>query len=240
MTETFHNRLETLVNQSGKATQAISREAGLDKETLRKLLANPDQEPSARTLRGLARVFGVSEQWLLSGGPSPNQPDLAITTPEGMIAMIEAKSHQGAPPLPARTSMPLDVPVMGTAAGSLTRGAFQFEGGVVDYVRRPPALSSAKDVYALYVEGESMVPQYHPGELIYIHPHRPARIGDIVVVQCRNGEHSPEEASLGIYRRRTEKSFVLGKHNPVSEVELNRSHVIAVHRVLTTNELFGV
>lgn len=240
MTQTFHDRLNFLVEQSGKAPQALSREAGLDKETLRKLLANPSQVPSTKTLTGLARVFAVSEQWLLHGGdPSQPQPDFLMQTKDGVVA-VEAKRQPAAPELPARSSMPLDVPVMGTAAGSLTRGAFQFEGGVVDYVRRPPALAGAKDVYALFVEGESMIPQYHPGELIYIHPHRPARIGDIVVVQCRNGEHNPEEASLGIYRKRTEKAIVLGKHNPAAEIELNRTHVIAIHRVLTTNELFGV
>jgi phage repressor protein C with HTH and peptisase S24 domain len=136
--------------------------------------------------------------------------------------------------------MPLDVPVMGTAAGSHLRGAFQFEGGIVDYVRRPPALVGAKEIYGLYVEGSSMEPQYFPGDLIYVHPHRPPRTGDIVVVQCRNGEHAQGEATLGIYRRKTEKAFVIGKRNPPAEIEIAREHVTSVHRVLTVNELFGV
>ena len=149
------------------------------------------------------------------------------------------KHDKPTPQLPARQSMPLDVPVMGTVAGSLSRGAFQFEGGVVDYVRRPPALMGARDIYALYVEGSSMEPQYFAGDLIYVNTHKPARIGDIVVVQCHNGEHAPAEASLGIYRKRTEKVILLGKRNPIAEIELNRAHVKAIHRVLTTNELFG-
>jgi SOS-response transcriptional repressor LexA len=150
------------------------------------------------------------------------------------------RSTGATPALPARVDMPLDVPVMGTAAGSHLKGAFQFEGGIVDYVRRPPALVGAKEIYGLYVEGTSMEPQYFPGDLIYLHPHRPARIGDIVVVQCRNGEHAPEEATLGIYRRKTERAIVIGKRNPAAEIEIPRERVTAIHRVLTTNELFGV
>lgn len=227
MTESIQDRIRSLIETSGKAAKAISREAGLDKETLRKLLSNPEQKPSAKTLSGLASVFGVSEQWLLKGDEDSQPPPVR-------------QEAENLPSLPARQSMPLDVPVMGTAAGSLARGAFQLEGSVIDYVRRPPALTGARDIYALFVEGSSMEPQYFPGDLIYINPHRPPRVGDVVVVQCRNGEYNPDEASLGIYRKRTEKVLVIGKRNPAAEVEFNRDHVKAVHRVLTTNELFGV
>ena len=42
---------------------------------------------------------------------------------------------------------------MGTAAGAmLGKGAFQLSSDVVDYVRRPQALTGARGVYALYVE----------------------------------------------------------------------------------------
>lgn len=183
--------------------------------------------PRMDTLAVLAPVLETTAAWLMYGVDTPTITGDA--TPATQV-----------PPLPGRNTMPLDVPVMGTAAGSLARGAFQLEGGVVDYVRRPPALIGARDIYALYVEGSSMEPQYFPGDLIYVNPHKPPRIGDIVVVQCRNGEHTPEEASLGIYRKRTEKTVTIGKRNPVAEIDLARDHVKDIHRVLTTNELFGV
>lgn len=75
MTETIQDRVSRLIENSGKSPQRVSREAGLDKETLRKLLANPQQKPSAKTLQGLARVFGVSEDWLLNGERHPGQRD---------------------------------------------------------------------------------------------------------------------------------------------------------------------
>ncbi len=129
---------------------------------------------------------------------------------------------------------------MGTAAGSHLRGAFQIETAVIDYVRRPPSLATARDIYALYVEGTSMEPQFNPGDLVYIHPHKPPRLGDAIVVQARNAEHDPVEATIGIFRKRTESAVVIGKHNPKADVELPRPFVVAIHKVLTANEIYGV
>lgn len=267
--QTIHQRVQMLIDASGAAVQAVSRAAGMDKETLRKFLANPQQRPSTRLIEGLVGLFNVDAAWLLNGRIPVQETERAAfeqailgeakkaylrsssQTVEDLVSGLgdepsvflprsDATPATQAPPLPSRNGMPLDVPVMGTAAGSLARGAFQLEGGVVDYVRRPPALIGARDIYALYVEGSSMEPQYFPGDLIYVNPHKPPRIGDIVVVQCRNGEHTPEEASLGIYRKRTEKAVTIGKRNPVAEIDLSRDHVKDIHRVLTMNELFGV
>lgn len=67
MSETFHERFTRLVEASPLKPQAISKAAGLDKDTVRKLLANPEQKPSVKSLSGLADVLGVSEQYLLKG-----------------------------------------------------------------------------------------------------------------------------------------------------------------------------
>lgn len=228
MTETIQDRLKRLIAETGKSIQSVSKEADLDKETLRKLLKNPNQKPTLRTVEGLARALNVSQNYILEGTSeidqgSTNQP-ITESTPA---------SNQASP------LMLMDVPVMGTAAGSLMRGAFKVINGPVDYVRRPPSLATARDIYALYVEGSSMEPQFFPGELIYLNPHRPAKQGDIVVVQCRTNSDSDVEASLGIYLRTTEKHVIIGKRNPQAEVQLPRESVSNVHRVLNINELLA-
>ncbi len=248
MTNALHDRIRQKLQELGISEEAASLRMGTDRSYLRKLFDRPNSSPRGETLSRIAAALNTSEAWLLTGkGDSESElPPLAMgfaTHLEFEPTMTPAgngNAAKAAPELPARRAMPLDVPVMGTAAGSHLRGAFQFEGGVIDYVRRPPGLMTAKDIYALFVEGTSMEPQYFPGDLIYVSPHRPAKAGDIVVVECRNGEHGPNEATLGIYRRTTEKSVIVGKHNPKAEIELARQHVKSIHRVLTTNELFGI
>jgi SOS-response transcriptional repressor LexA len=226
MTNPLIARLSSLMKEKGMNANRLSIEATGARDTVRKILDGTTKHPRIDTIIKLAEVLGTSPQFLMGDDTAPSGDGKG---PE-----------REAPLLPPRTAMPLDVPVMGTAAGSHLRGAFQFEGGVVDYVRRPPALMGARDIYSLFVEGTSMEPQYHPGDLVYINPHKPPRAGDIVIVECRNGEAGPHEASIGIFRRKTEKAIVIGKHNPPADIEINRETVKSVHKVLSINELFGV
>lgn len=197
---------------------------GTDASTINKLEKGRTRL-SPKWISLLVKELGVSADALLgTGQPSP------------------AELRRADVPAPMTNRLPTDVPVKGTAAGSLARGAFQLDvDTIVDYVRRPPALMNARHAYALFVEGTSMEPRYFPGDLIFVHPDRPPRFGDTVVVQIRMGEHHPIEASIGVLRRRTGSHLVIGKLNPPdTEVSLKAETVIAVHKVLNTNDLFGV
>lgn len=185
----------------------------------------PDQDK----LPGLSQLLEIDLEDLLPESKIAGVTPLRLAT-DVRIAEVSP---------PSRMQMANDVPVMGTAAGSHLKGAFQFSMDPIDYVRRPPALVGARDVYSLYVEGESMEPEFRPGQLIYVHPHKPPRIGDAVVIQCVMADGS-YEATIGIYARRTAEMIAIHKHNPKATIEINRSIVAAIHKVLTTNELFGV
>lgn len=231
MTQSFQDRARTRLRELDLTPSGASEKAGLSRETLPKLLKNPEAMPGARTLSKLAVVLGVSEQWLLTGAGDPT----ALQSPQR-----EEQASKVAMPLPDRASMPNDIEVLGTAAGSLLSGAFQIEG-VIDYVRRPPALAGARDIYALYIEGSSMEPRYFPGDLVYVNPHKPPRIGDVVIVQEVNGGPNAITASIGVLHKRGNGAVVLAKHNPPdSQITIAGDRVAAIHRVLTTNELFGV
>ncbi|OHV73352.1 S24 family peptidase [Ensifer sp. LCM 4579] len=225
MTETIHDRIKSRLAETGLSQAAASQKAGLSRDAIRKLLTNEGQLPTGKTLTGLAAALETSEQWLLTGGDRPPVQDVRP-------ADIE---------FPARSEMPKDVAVLGTAAGSHERGAFQLSSDPIEYVRRPPALVGARDIYSLYVEGSSMEPQFWPGDLVYVHPHRHPRTGDAVVVQSRNeGDDSTVEATIGLYVEKTPDSLVIRKHNPPAEIEIPSATISAYHKVLTLNELFGV
>lgn len=238
-------RINQRLSDLGKSAQRISVEATGAKETLRKILDGTTKNPRVDTVQKLATALETTSEWLMGQTDDPHSHRKTIDS-----SSVDPKSHpqtvavdiplKGIPAnLPARNEMPNDVGVLGTAAGSHLRGAFQIHGDVIDYVRRPPALMGARDVYALYVEGSSMEPQYFPGDLVYVHPGRPPRPGDVVVVQAAvDNEHV--EASIGIYKRQTEQHFIVKKHNPSAEVHIKRATIKAIHKVLTVNELFGV
>ncbi|MBY5849642.1 helix-turn-helix transcriptional regulator [Rhizobium leguminosarum] len=226
MSETLHDRVRKRLEELDLTPAAASLKARLSKEMLRKLLGNPDAMPSGKSLTALATALEVSEQWLLSGGETP--------------AAVKTDVRRASSTPPPRHEMPNDVPVRGTAAGSHLRGAFQITADHVDFVRRPPTLTNVVNLYSLYVEGTSMEPQYAPGDLVFIHPDKPARIGDAVVIQCQIDQEGAMEATIGILIRRTAEKVTIRKHNPPAEIDLPRETVLSIHKVLTNNEIYGI
>lgn len=227
MSDDLKERLKQVIERKGLSWDAASREAGMERSYFSKLFDGKIGNPRIDTLHKIAAKLDVSPDWLVNGVESAPIVDVR-SGPPGAVPLV-----------PHRDDMPNDVPVRGTAAGSHTKGSFSLYADIIDYVRRPPALAGARDVYALYVEGESMIPQYAPGEVIFVHPRKPVRIGDPVVVQVsyRDGEF---EGTIGIYRRPHTDWIVIGKHNPVAEVQIKRGNETQVHRILTMNELFGI
>lgn len=140
---------------------------------------------------------------------------------------------------PLRSESPQDVPVLGTAAGS-DIGVFQFEGGVIDYVRRPPALTSAKGIYAIYIVGDSMEPEHRPGDLRFINPHKAPRIGDSIIIETKKNEQANQEAMIGHLLLNSADHYLIGKLRPAIEIKIAKSDTARLHKILDINELFGV
>lgn len=108
-------------------------------------------------------------------------------------------------------------------------------GSVIDYVEMPPALASAKNPYGVYVTGESMSPRYEPGWLLHVHPHRPPRPGDNVVIQIRpKDEFSPPLAYVKVLVSWTkfEGKLVVKQFNPTKELSWDSDDVVSVHKIV--------
>lgn len=144
------------------------------------------------------------------------------------------------PVVPTPADMPRDLPVYGTAAGSVS-GAMQADmTQAVDLVKRPPALAGAREAYALYVVGDSMAPRFTDGELVIVHPRRPVHPGDDVIIQMKNHDAAPVEVMIKRLVRRTEKALHVRQLKDGAHIEIKMSVVKAVHKVLTVGDLLGI
>jgi len=129
------------------------------------------------------------------------------------------------------------MPVYGLAAASI-RGAFTMTTDPVEWVTAPPALTGVRDAYALIVTGNSMEPRYYAGDIVFINPNRPARLGDHVVIQeALNGGIA---ASIKRFEKQTETELITTQYNPLTVIRFKRDLITAVHRVLTSNELLNL
>lgn len=249
MSRTMIERIDELLAEQKKTRRGAAIAAGLGADFIRNLERRSGSSPRAANLRSLAQVLGTTINWLQSGdGNKYAAPKIDAQAANDAIELAEPMAvavPQAALSLAKlQSAMSPDLPVFGTAAGSMAvegHGSFEMEARVIEYVRRPPALSGVADAYAIYVEGMSMHPKHSDGELRFIHPHRRPRIGDSVIVQAKYSEAGPVEAYIGDLIRRTGDRLVIGKLHPApSEVEFEMRYVESIHRVLTVNELFSV
>lgn len=224
-------RIEERLKELRLSSQAASLKVGNNRDLIRNVTrfgekANPKQE----TLIDIAKALDWTVEELLRESPAPLS-DRAGT--EFVIADV---------PVPATRELPKNVPVMGTAMGSLFDE--KFEGievfsDPIEYVRRPPSLMTVPDAYAIYVVGDSMYPMHSPGDLRFVHPHKQPRPGSTVIVQTRHWEHDPGQAYIKIFRRRTATSIVLEQFNPSVTIEIPIKYVVSVHYVPDLTELFA-
>lgn len=177
----------------------------------------------ARHAAHYAKRFRVPVEWLLTGEGTPPASGLSPDDRATPIAPIND------------ISLPRDLPIMGIAAAAYI-GAVTM-GRAIGYEMRPPSLLHVPDAYALYVAGDSMEPRYRPGDIVFVHPHRPARAGDDVVVQVRLNPSDEITGYVKTFVRRSRESVVCEQFNPVSQIEYRANTVIALHRVLSAREL---
>lgn len=236
MEDPFLERIDKRLKELGISAAAASRAAGGSKDLIRGLYRNKGQRPQGRMLSGLATALQVSEVWLLHG-------DTASAQAAGLLPVeTKAKPPRASAAPPSVAIMPLDVPVFGTASGSILgsgQGAWEMTPDPVDYVRRAPGLAAARDAYALYVENESMEPRFPPGELVIVHPGRPVRSGDAVVVQVQTANHTPIETFIKIMVGRTKRDLICRQYNPEAEIHFRAKTVLSIHRVLSMAEVLG-
>ena len=200
-------------------------------------------------INDLAKKLGISQpavsQWEI-GLTAPGRQKLTrlaevLNVPVTSLIADEDVPAQnvGQPHATQLGALPIDVPVHGVAVGG-SDGDFRFNGQVVDYVRRPPGVANLRNVYALWVLGDSMSPWNKNGDLIYVTPARPPATGDYVVIQLHDlADGEPGAAMVKLMLGKTPTQLKLAQHNPAREFTLPLAKVKAIHKVLSSRELLG-
>lgn len=133
---------------------------------------------------------------------------------------------------------PLEVDVLGVGAGG-DDGGFEFNGQIIERVRRPPGIATLTNVWALYIIGTSMIPRFEEGELAYAGGRAPVP-GDYVVIEL-----FPEEGkSVGkgfVKRlvRRTASEIIVEQFNPAKQLKFDPYEIKGMTRIIPWRELLG-
>lgn len=165
------------------------------------------------TAEKYAASFGVNPRWIWEG--KSEQRVLKKVLPN-------ASPRQHSVMFPTRK-----LNVVGRA-GTSASGELIMSPEIVETVPCPPGLEDVADAYAVYVTGESMEPRYFAGEIVYIHPNRPYRKGDFVLVQVDADDAFPH-GYIKQFVTFSPTTLTLRQLNPDIEIEFPRAKVLSIH-----------
>jgi phage repressor protein C with HTH and peptisase S24 domain len=183
--------------------------------------------PDGYRIPELAKLLQVSEEWLREGsGAGPTQsaarPSVSRskpTTPPVIIPGQELVAQNGE-----------SLPVYAAARGGEGHILVTFDE--IERVKMPTVLQGVKGGYGLLVAGDSMVPVYHPGDTLLVHPHlQPAR-GYNHVFYHRPPHGGEEEAVVKELVAFNDREWTLKQWNPVNEWKENRQVWQTCHRIV--------
>lgn len=209
--------------RTGKSQADLARYLDIAPPMVSKMLAGT-RKVQGNEVDRVRAFFGATV------APVQTQEPVTKNNSTGSAVILDANIT---PPL--RSEMPRDVPVLGTVSGG--RGGLQMNGDAVDWVRRPPRLAGRTDVFGVYVEDLSMVPAFKPGALVIVEKARPPAPGDDVVIEViENGEQRALIKNLVFSNH---KLVRLQQYNPAKEIEIDRSNVVRMLRVMPLSDLLG-
>lgn len=236
-------KLQAQANSLGISQADIARTLGVSQQAINNLFNG--RAASTVYWRQLASILQVPEgemrDLMKAAGrdPAKRQGNLV-----GLAPMANAAAF--ANNVPPDVSRPRSVdaqttnkmlPVLGEAVGG-DDGRFIFNGQILDYVACPPSLANVPNAYSVYVDGESMSPRYRPGETVYVHPARPARRGDDVIVQIHPpaDDGSPPWGYIKEFVGWQGNKLVLHQYNPDKRIEFDREEVVSVHPIILSGK----
>ncbi|WP_408884471.1 XRE family transcriptional regulator [Komagataeibacter xylinus] len=227
-------RVREIKEARGLTSAELSRRSGILPPTLSKIELG-QRSVTKNSAPRLAEALGVNIADLYADVGAPivqmedTEPAPSDDTIGRKIVSIESP----------RVALPLHVPVYGTAACSSGDGAFLLlSGEVVDRAPLAPGIQHRKEVYGLYIEGDSMEPWKRPGQLVYVDPVRAPSKRDRVVVVIRDDKRGINHAYIKEYVKKTDDHLVVIQYNPPKTIEWSISDVVSCHRILEPEDIF--
>jgi repressor LexA len=177
----FSRKLKALRKEKGLTQAALAQQLGLTQQAVGKWEAG-HSSPDPDMLPRLARVLGVEPQRLLDGNIHEARPGAANGGRPDKDMLYRRRSWPvgGRPFYPEEPQL---IPVLGTVRAGYGLPAVEDELGL-----EPAAVKDPERYFYLLVQGDSMEPRIHEGDLALIRKQPVLEDGDLGVVVYGDGE----------------------------------------------------
>lgn len=174
---TLAERIREAIQHSGKSQAQIATDTGKSPGAVTQWLDGSTKSLRADTAEALERATGYNAAWLVTG----KGPKLAANVPNVALVPIGGRS----------------IPLISYVQAGVWTGVIDTyqPGDAEEFLLTDLELSS--NAFALEIKGDSMLPEFKPGDRVIIDPSVSPQPGDYVV--AKNGE---DEATFKKYRPR--------------------------------------
>lgn len=217
-------RLAYARKQAGfKSISAAARALGTPEVTYR-AHETGQRNLTENAARRYGQAFGINWTWILSGEgnikASENDRLSLLPTPE--------------PITPSRIVDPTketDLPIYSTTGGGPTGMILRYEP--VERIKRPEPLRNVDKGFGFYLIGESMSPRFEHGDILLVHPTRPAGRKDDVLVLQQGAESGEHFASVKRFVNWRGDQLLLEQLNPPEKLRpIARNHILGIHLIV--------
>ena len=235
---TLGQNIRAAIKRRKALQKDVAKALGVQPPTI-SMWVNDHDKPGRDSLFRLANYLGVSVDELAKGVDEPMlNDDSGLTQVASPVTIPRTEATLARIAIPYFQQMPQNVPVLGTGAGS-HEGDFVLNGEISEYVRRPPGIANAAQVFAIWVTGDSMSPRFEEGELAFVHPGRKPRIGDDVLIELKPTADGSRPAFIKRLVRQTASAIIVQQFNPPAEIAFAPETIASLFRILTITDLMG-
>jgi phage repressor protein C with HTH and peptisase S24 domain len=194
--------------------------------------------PDTSQVSDISKLTQTPMEWLINGTGSPDlAPDQAFEAAFARgLNRISAGFEHLAEPDQAYTAANI---ITVRATSPAPTGGFIIGGGN-GHLRRPHGLLGIDAAYAIRMPDSSMAERHRQGDPLFIHPHRPATAGDSVLVLTRASSTAPVTAWLREFVSHSDASTIVRQLRPDAITEFPGTTIIAIHKVLSPDDLFAL
>lgn len=215
-------RMNDRMRDAGVSQAELARRTGLNVKSIQKYTRGEVRHPHEGVTERIAHALDVTNAWLW--GQNHVTGDANVV---GMGGKSSLSSVREGEPL-------LDVPVYQTGPTG-TWGVMSLRMLPIDTAERRAGITSAPGVYAIYMQDDCVAPRYRQGEIVYIHPDRPARTGEYVMVTLADGTVMVRRLIAS-----GPEGVTLEQHTPPVVQVVPLARITSMAHVLTHNELAGI
>lgn len=210
-TAAIARRLKQARRNADMTQLALAQKLGANQSTVA-YWENGRSEPDSARVQQLAQILNVTPEWLSFGQGGVAEPSVVFAHDSSKIPVSR------------------DLPIRGLAQASI-HAALSLSDTPIAYAERPPQLAGNNQAFAVWVAGQSMVPRYRPGEIVFVDPNKPLTPGCSVVLVL-----SDNTAFIKDYVGENRHSATVRQYNPARTMDIDRKKISGIYRIVGSLE----